>query len=213
MIEIKKTMKNIILLFMLLVSVTTYGQEFKIGKEIFEMNCSSCHKMEQKLVGPSLQNTISEQGRDWTKKWINNSQSLIQSGDKHANDIYNEYDKMAMPAYAGLFSGEELESLLTYLQDYSINKEEEVKTTEGSTNENNVVSNPTIPNYLWILLGVTIILVILAIFVLKMALDSVLVLIGKSKNDNLDSYIETEVSNRLNEKIKNLKKKYQQKLR
>lgn len=191
---------------MLLVSVTTYGQEFKIGKEVFEMNCSSCHKMEQKLVGPSLQNTISEQGRDWTKKWINNSQSLIQSGDKHANDIYNEYDKMAMPAYAGLFSDEELESLLTYLQDYSINKEEEVKTTEGSANENNVVSNPTIPNYLWILLGVTIILVILAIFVLIMALHSVLVLIGKSKNDNLDSYIETEVSNRLNEKIKNLKK-------
>ena len=172
---------------MLLFTVTIYGQDFEIGKKIFTENCSSCHKMEQKLVGPSLQNVIGEQGRDWTREWINNSQKLIDSGDKHANDVYNEYNKMAMPAYAGIISDEDIESLLTYLEDYKVNKEDVIVETSKSTTITQSSNPPTLPLSLIIMVGVVILIFFITIFILiwivKLLTSSIL------KEDSINNFL------------------------
>lgn len=205
-------MRHIIVLLFSFSIFYSYGQGFKVGKKIFQENCASCHKMDKKLVGPPLQNTVKEQGREWTNRWISNSQSLIKSGDKHANQIYNEYNKMAMPAYAGVFSEEELESLLDYLQEYSTKTTDQASTKISSTPPVGQTAGMggSVPVYVWVLLGCSVLVVFLSLFVLKAALDTVLTLIRKpGRNDDetkIETYIDREVNKRLDGKIKAIKK-------
>lgn len=224
-------MKNLVLLTLLLLSVTMYGQDFEIGKKIFTENCSSCHKMEQKLVGPPLQNVIGEQGRDWTREWIRNPQKLIASGDKHANDVYNEYNKMAMPAYGGLISDEELESLLTYLEDYKVNKEEEVVDTSSSSTTTTQSSNPpSLPLSLLIMVGVVVFLFFITIFILvwivKLLTSSILkedsinnflmIKLGtdsKKVKKEFDEYLRVHSQKQVKEVVSKFKKEFNDKLK
>ena len=74
------------------------AQDYEAGKQLFRNNCASCHNMEKKVVGPALKNVVKNQGEEWTTAWIKNNQALRDAGDKHANDIFKEYNGMAMPA-------------------------------------------------------------------------------------------------------------------
>ena len=79
--------------------------------------------MEKRVVGPALKNTVTNQGEDWTKKWIKNNQKLRDAGDKHANEIFKEYNGMAMPAYEHL-GDEAIDNLVVYLAQYNDKKAE-----------------------------------------------------------------------------------------
>lgn len=48
-------------------------------------------------------------------KWIRNSAAVIASGDQYAVDLYNQYNKTAMPAYD--WSDEEIKSVLAYIKE------------------------------------------------------------------------------------------------
>ncbi|GGK67317.1 cytochrome c [Rufibacter glacialis] len=50
-------------------------------------------------------------------KWIKNSSALIQSGDKDAVAVFNEYSKQQMPSFA--FSDDELKALIAYMASES----------------------------------------------------------------------------------------------
>ena len=106
-----------------LIGLPSSGQDYEAGEKLFKMNCASCHKMDAKLVGPPLQNVVSEQGVDWTKKWILNNEALRQSGDTHANAIYAEYNNMVMPTYSSL-RDEEISGLVDYLENWGTKQAE-----------------------------------------------------------------------------------------
>ena len=79
--------------------------------------------MEKRVVGPALKSTVKNQGKEWTTAWIKNNQALRDAGDKHANDIFKQYNGMAMPAYEHL--GEEsIGDIVEYLAQYSDKKAE-----------------------------------------------------------------------------------------
>lgn len=122
-------MKKLIFLLLVGIPTITYSQEIPSGKALFATNCGSCHNMENKVVGPALKNTIELQGREWTSKWIVNSAELIASGDAHANEVFNEYQQMPMPAFNYLKT-EELNAILDYMEGY--NKEKSTKVTESA---------------------------------------------------------------------------------
>ena len=95
------------------------------GKAIFQQNCASCHNVHKKLTGPALAGVESR----WPDKkllhqWIHNSASVLASGDKYANDLFNEYNKTAMTAFPAL-TNEEIDDILAYI------KVEETKTAGG----------------------------------------------------------------------------------
>ena len=91
-------LKKFFLLIVLFTTIT-YSQDYAKGKQLFNTHCAACHKMDKKLVGPPLQDVVELQGKDWTKTWIKNSKALIDSGDEHAVEIWEEYNRAAMPAY------------------------------------------------------------------------------------------------------------------
>lgn len=79
--------------------------------------------MEKKVVGPALKSVVKQQGKEWTTAWIKNNNKLRAAGDKHANQVFKEYNGMAMPAYEHL-GDESIGNIVEYLAQYSAKKAE-----------------------------------------------------------------------------------------
>ena len=85
------------------------------GEKIFEANCKSCHRINQKLIGPALAGVLERRDSLWVISMIRNSAQLIASGDPTAVKLFHEYNGIQMTSFTS-FSEEELRSLLEYLK-------------------------------------------------------------------------------------------------
>lgn len=85
------------------------------GAALFNNNCAACHKIDQDLVGPALGGVTDRLDEAYLIKWIRNSQAVIASGDQYAVDLYNKWNKVAMPAYD--WTDEEIKSVLAYIKE------------------------------------------------------------------------------------------------
>jgi mono/diheme cytochrome c family protein len=89
------------------------------GKQLFNQNCAACHSLDRKMTGPALANIeqrlLDEEGlqKDWLYSWIKNSPAMINSGDAHAIEIYNEYNQSQMTPFPTL-SNEDIDNILAY---------------------------------------------------------------------------------------------------
>ena len=86
------------------------------GKTLFQTNCASCHQVHKKLTGPALAG-VEER---WPNKknlyaWIRNSAAFLKTGDAYANNLYNEYNKVAMNQFTAL-TDKEIDALLGYIK-------------------------------------------------------------------------------------------------
>lgn len=107
---------RIVSVFMLmLVGFSGYAQSLS-GKELFSGNCKACHSIGGgDLVGPDLAGITERRDRDWTKRFITNSQEMVKAGDEVAVELFNKYNKIAMPSHT--FSDDELEKLISYMDE------------------------------------------------------------------------------------------------
>lgn len=93
----------------------------KNGEALFKANCATCHArdMKTKLTGPAL-GGVAERWSDYPitdlYSWIRNSQALIATGHKRANDIYNEYNKSVMTAFPKL-DDPAIDDILAYVDN------------------------------------------------------------------------------------------------
>ncbi|WP_082780267.1 c-type cytochrome [Rufibacter sp. DG15C] len=100
------------------------------GSTLFKNNCAQCHSVtEEVVVGPGLKNVHTKRALPWLQKWIKNSSALIQSGDKDAVAIYEQYAKQQMPSFA--FSDEEINSIVAYIKKESAAPAAVAAGTEG----------------------------------------------------------------------------------
>jgi len=89
------------------------------GESLFKTNCTACHALEKRIIGPALKGVVEkiqeEQGlgRDWLHSWIKDNKALRESGDKYANEVYNEYDQVEMQAFPNL-SEQDIDDILAY---------------------------------------------------------------------------------------------------
>ena len=84
------------------------------GDALFKNNCASCHALDEVVVGPALRGVNKKRSETWLINWIRNSSKMVQSGDKEAVAIFNEYKKQQMPSFA--FSDDEIKSILAYVE-------------------------------------------------------------------------------------------------
>ncbi len=110
----------------LFTSISVFGQEasgdVKKGETLFKANCTACHALEKKLVGPPLKGIVTssaEKGidKEWLHKWILNNEALRKSGDKYANQIYEEYGRAAMNVFEGQLSAQDVDDILAYVEN------------------------------------------------------------------------------------------------
>lgn len=85
------------------------------GEKLFNANCTACHAINDKVVGPALKDVDKRQSEAWIIKWVKNSQAVIKSGDAYANKIYNEYNQSQMTAFPQL-SDDQIKSILAYIK-------------------------------------------------------------------------------------------------
>lgn len=89
------------------------------GAELFKTNCTACHKLDSKLIGPPLKGIVEKVkaeeglGRDWFQKWIKDNKALRASGDKYANKIFEENGKVEMQQFPNL-SEQDIDDILAY---------------------------------------------------------------------------------------------------
>ena len=212
------------ILFILLLSTQVMAQDYDKGKQLFKNNCAACHNMEKKVVGPALKNVVKNQGEDWTKSWIKNNNKLRASGDKHASQIFKEYNGMAMPAYEHL-GDEAIVDLTAYLAQYNDKKAEAVANQPAPAATQQVVVQPGgLTLFEKVLLGIIIGILLIAIGILYNALKVMSQAFRKSRatelylmkkedldskelNREFDDFVEDEVSKRVDLEMRKFKER------
>ena len=104
------------LAFVLVTSLSAFSQDAAKGKELFNTNCAACHKLDGKATGPALRDVASKFDKEWLFKWIKNSGELIKSGDAQAVKVFEENNKVPMPAFPQL-SDEDIDNILAYTSE------------------------------------------------------------------------------------------------
>lgn len=118
-------------LVLLFAVATLHAQDVKEGEKIFKAKCTSCHKVDRKVVGPALKGITETKSEEWLIKWIKNSQALIASGDKDAIAIFEEYNKSVMTSFTDL-SDDQIKSVLAYIKAESAEKPKEEGAAGGA---------------------------------------------------------------------------------
>ncbi len=86
-----------------------------IGKALFQENCSACHDVHKKLVGPALGGITKRRETTWLLNWINNAPAMYESGDKIAVQLVNEHGGNLMHGFPQLNKTQILE-MLEYIE-------------------------------------------------------------------------------------------------
>ena len=104
------------LAFVLVTSLSAFSQDAAKGKELFNTNCAACHKLDGKATGPALRDVAAKYDKEWLLNWIKNSGELIKSGDAQAVKVFEENNKVPMPAFPQL-SDEDIDNILAYTSE------------------------------------------------------------------------------------------------
>jgi mono/diheme cytochrome c family protein len=116
---LKQLSKSVLLIAGLAIMATAaHGQgDATKGQGIFKANCTTCHAIGTKVVGPALgpQVTTVETDDKWLTKWIQNNQALIAAKDPKALAIYNQYNQSGMTVFGSLSDGD-VADVLAYIR-------------------------------------------------------------------------------------------------
>ena len=87
------------------------------GETLFKANCASCHKPNERYVGPALQGVVSRwESKELLYAFVRNSQEVI-SRNAYAKKLYDEYKQSPMLPYPNL-KDQDIDDILRYCQNY-----------------------------------------------------------------------------------------------
>jgi len=160
----KRLLKSAFLLFSVIgIALNSTAQSASEGENLFKSNCTSCHAINQKVIGPALKNANKKYDEAWIIKWVRNSQELVKSGDASAVKVFEENNKIPMTSFQN-FSEIQIKSIIAYIKAES-EKPEAVASTSSSASSNGPVApeennNSEMINWL-LVISVTVLIVIL----------------------------------------------------
>ena len=171
----------IILLFAISTSSVT-AQDLEEGEKLYKANCTACHQIDNKLIGPALRGVSDKYSEEWLIKWIKNSAELIASGDADAIAIYEEYNKSPMTAFP-YFSDDDVRNILAYVEE-APEKQAVVATT--SVDGGAIVVEDQTSDYVILTIAIVLLLVIAGLWKIKNTLKEVA---GEESEDLFSSTI------------------------
>lgn len=86
------------------------------GKALFDLHCGVCHKLDVD-DGDMLRLRYSENrvpDKALLRGWIRNSDSVLKSGNRYFNDLYEKWNRTPMPGFRQL-SDADIDEILEYL--------------------------------------------------------------------------------------------------
>jgi len=112
--------------------LVAYGQDVTEGAALFKANCTSCHAIDRKVVGPALKGVNDRHDEAWLLKWVKNSPGFIASGDAAAVKLFNENNKLMMTPFPMLTEGN-IKSILAYIKAGGDKPKEQTAAAPGGT--------------------------------------------------------------------------------
>jgi len=143
------------------VEVPTDAVVITSGEKLFKANCTVCHSINNRVIGPALRDITKRRDLAWIQSFVKNSQKVIKSGDEYAVKLYNDYNKTEMTAF-DFFSDEEILSIVAYIKDES-SKEVVVAVAETAEGETAQVSEGPSEYVTIIMVGLVVVLVLILI--------------------------------------------------
>ncbi len=110
-----KFLKITSLLALFSFSVSMAWADAAEGEKLFTANCTSCHAINDKVVGPALKDVHKRRDAKWLVKWIKNSQALVKAGDPVAVQVYKENNEALMTSFENL-SDAQITSIVDYIK-------------------------------------------------------------------------------------------------
>lgn len=150
-------------------AVLSSDEAIAAGKTVFNANCKTCHKLDQKSVGPALRGVSDRQSIDWIKSFIKNSSAVIASGDAYANALFKEFNNTVMISHEFL-SDDDLNNVIAYIE-YG-DKVDPAAAAATAGGEAGSAAGGGIPSeYLTVILGVLVLVLLLILVVLGLIIS------------------------------------------
>ena len=123
---------------LILSSFASYSQEIPTdeasiaaGKQLFEANCKTCHRIDSRLIGPPLAGVYDRvPSIDWIIRFVHNSSAVIASGDEYAVKLFNENNKVQMTAFSS-FKEKDILNIMGYIKKRAETPKERVAPPPG----------------------------------------------------------------------------------
>lgn len=132
-----------IFILLLIVACNSSNTENKIsddalvinkGDSLFKQYCSGCHNFKQDGIGPQLSGITTAQTKNQLAAFIKNPNNIIQSGDVHAQQLYQHY-KTLMPSFS-LLRDDDINAIIAFINTHKS------KTKITDTDTANAIADP-----------------------------------------------------------------------
>lgn len=168
--KIFKLLPKTALLLALMFSMISglFAQSVEEGKTLYQANCTACHAINEKVVGPALKDVHKRREEAWLVKWIKNSQKLIASGDPVAVQVYKENNESPMTAFENL-SDNQIKSIIAYVKAESEAPAATAATASAVTPPSNTPPSDDFSsaiNWLLVLVGILLLGIIRYVFLI-----------------------------------------------
>lgn len=91
------------------------------GQQLFQANCAMCHLIDRHMDDGDMFNLpyVEDRVKDKAllRGWIRNSDSVLKTGNRYFNKLYEVWNKTAMPAFPQL-SDQDIDEILEYIWRY-----------------------------------------------------------------------------------------------
>ncbi|MEM6765013.1 MAG: c-type cytochrome [Bacteroidota bacterium] len=138
-----------------------YAEDLANGESLYKANCSACHKVKGKLVGPQLAGVTEKYANDkeWLYAWVKNAQGMINAGDPKAVALYEQYNKQLMQAFPTL-ANSDIDDILAYVDAEAAPKEEEIPGGGEVAGSGSIIDDP---EFYYALVGLVSVLALIAL--------------------------------------------------
>ncbi len=148
-------------LFLNMSSLSAQEPDVKLGEQLFNAKCASCHNASsKKSTGPGLAGVLGRiPGGDWKYNWVHAPQKMIAAGDGYAVKIFQENNKSLMTPFPQL-TNEEIDAILAYADPGPKNPIGDKAEKGDGTEKNPGDEEQSIPYFLIIILVIVLITLI-----------------------------------------------------
>ena len=176
------TIFSSLIIFLFTISISASAQNIEEGEKLYKANCTACHHIDNKLIGPALRGVSDKYSEEWLIKWIKNSAEMIAAGDPDAIAIWEEYNKSPMTAFP-YFSDDDVRNILAYIEQ-APEKQAVVATT--SVDGGALIVEDQTSDYLILTIAIVLLLAIAGLWKIKNTLKEVA---GEESEDLFSSTI------------------------
>ena len=176
------TIFSLLIILLFAVSASVSAQNVEEGEKLYKANCTACHQIDNKLIGPALRGVSDKYSEEWLIKWIKNSAEMIAAGDPDAIAIWQEYNKSPMTAFP-YFSDDDVKNILAYIEQAP---EKQAVVAITSFDGGAIVVEDQTSDYVILTIAIVLLLVIAGLWKIKNTLKEVA---GEESEDLFSSTI------------------------